>query len=233
MPIPTLPTPTLPISRMPAPAMPAPLPTLWLTLLLAAASSALAADFTVEAAGAPPQELSPAVRSVLAETGVRAVVGATDLTVWLRREPPLAETPSSAMGLAFKSLKQGELVGALQVAAPWSDYRGRTVPPGLYTLRTALRPEDGYHMGVSEYRDFLLLLPAAEDTDPGRPWTYDEMVELSRRSSTSSHPAVLALFPVGTVETPTATENSWGQPTLALPFGELALGLVVEGVGEG
>lgn len=219
------------------PILPAPRLTPWLALalplLLTAASPALAADFTVEAAGAPPQELAPAVRSVLAETGVRAVVGATDLTVWLRREPPLAETPSTALGRAFKTLAEGDLVGVLRLAAPWTDYRGRTVSPGLYTLRTALRPEDGYHMGVSEYRDFLLLLPAAEDTDPGRTWTYDEMVEASRRSSTSSHPAVLALFPVGTVETPTATENSWGQPTLALPFGEITLGLVVEGVGEG
>jgi hypothetical protein len=40
-----------------------------------------------------------------------------------------------------------------------ADFRGQQVPVGFYTLRYALIPDDGNHLGVSPNPDFLLLIP--------------------------------------------------------------------------
>ncbi len=47
-----------------------------------------------------------------------------------------------------------------------SDYRGQSLPPGVYTLRYQLLPQDGNHMGVAPNPDFLLASPAASDSRP-------------------------------------------------------------------
>lgn len=206
--------------------LPAAVPALLLTLLAAAGA---AAALEVAAAGPPPRELSAEMRAALAGEGARAGEG---FEIWLRREPGLATGGSGGLGAAFGTLGEGALVGALRLSAGWRDYRGQSVPAGVYTLRFALLPEDGYHMGVSTYRDYLLLVPAAEDPDPAATLGFDRLVALARESSGTRHPAVLSLVPAGEVEAPAATESDQGQPVLALPFGELTLGLVVAGTGE-
>ena len=59
-----------------------------------------------------------------------------------------------------------------------------------------------------------------------------KMIDLSTKASRTNHPASLALFPVERVEKPATVKNETGQPTLAIPFGEITLGIVVEGTGE-
>ena len=44
-----------------------------------------------------------------------------------------------------------------------SDIRGKVVKPGVYTLRYALQPQNGDHLGAAPNREFLLLVA-------GGPW---------------------------------------------------------------
>lgn len=182
---------------------------------------------TVETAGQPPQELAAALRSELAPEGVRT----GSLEVWLRSSPPLGEA-REGLGIAFGRLTPGALAGVVRLTSDWRDYKGQRIVAGLYTLRYAIEPADGNHMGVSAYRDFFLLVPAADDPGPAAVPGPDGLNALSTKASRTHHPATLALFPVDRVEKPAGAVNEAGQPTLVIPFGELTLGIVVEGKGE-
>lgn len=179
-------------------------------------------------AAAPiPADLPPALRAELVTEGVSA----GSLEVWLRREPPLGEA-REGLGIAFGRLTPGALAGAVRLASDWTDYKGQKIAAGLYTLRYAVEPVDGNHMGVSAYRDFFLLVPAADDPGPAAVLAPADLYALSTKASRTNHPASLALFPVERVEKPALIKNEAGQPTLAIPFGEMTLGIVVEGTGE-
>jgi hypothetical protein len=54
-------------------------------------------------------------------------------------------------------------------------------------------PNDGNHLGVAPNRDFLLLVPADSDVDPGKAYKFEELVNLSRSATTTHHPAPLSL----------------------------------------
>jgi hypothetical protein len=196
-------------------------PILILVLLIAAA--AFAAPPVVETAGPPPEEL----RSELAPEGVKA----GSLEIWLRSVPPLGEA-REGLGIEFGRLVPGALAGAVRLTSEWSDYKGQKIAAGLYALRYGIEPADGNHMGVSAYRDFFLLVPVADDPGPAAVPGPDDLSALSTKASRTHHPAVLALFPVDRVEKPATAVNEAGQPTLAIPFGPLTVGIVVEGKGE-
>lgn len=190
-------------------------------------------------AGAPPADLGEGWAGALVETGLRIETPAgVGMTLW-----PVAEAPAEeggggygGMGVAHPSMPEGGLVGVLELGEGWTGFRGQSVPAGRYALRYLLRPEDGYHMGVSYYRDFLVLVPVGDDPGPAERPGYDRVVELSRGAGTSHQP-VMALVPVEAGpaeagETPALVEDAEGHPTLALGLGDLTLGLVLEGEGE-
>lgn len=159
------------------------------------AATAAAADYKIEKAGAPPEELSPAVRETLAAEGVR-VMGPEGLLceIWLRKAVPTRSSVGMELGIAYPQLAEGTLVGAVRFLAEAKDFRRLSVKPGVYTMRYALHPTDGNHMGVAAQRDFLLLAPAAADTNPAG-ITYNETVALSRKASGTNHPSIWSLEP--------------------------------------
>jgi hypothetical protein len=85
------------------------------------------------------------------------------------------------------------VVGAVRLARTFSDYRKQKVEAGVYTLRLAIQPMDGDHMGTAPHNEFCLLCPAAEDKTPAT-MAPKAMQEMSAKA-TSAHPAVLLLFP--------------------------------------
>lgn len=198
-----------------------------LLLLSLIAPAVLAAPPAVESAGPPPENLAPALRSELVPEGVRA----GSLEVWLRSSPPLGEA-REGLGIAFGRLAPGALAGAVRLTSDWRDYKGQKIAVGLYTLRYGIEPADGNHMGVSAWRDFFLLIPVSDDPGPAAVPGPEDLYALSAKASRTHHPATLALFPVERVEKPAGILNEAGQPTLAIPFGPLTLGIVVEGKGE-
>ena len=68
------------------------------------------------------------------------------------------------------------------------------VAPGVYTLRYGLQPQNGDHLGISTFREFLLFSPAAVDKDP-KVLGFDGVVALSKQVIGTSHPASLSLDP--------------------------------------
>ncbi|MGD2116452.1 MAG: hypothetical protein PVG07_15460 [Acidobacteriota bacterium] len=209
-------------------------------ILILTPAPAAAAGFQVAPAGEPPAELAPALREALAAEGTLVRDGEEPvLRVWLRASPAGSGDSGGGggeLGVAFGSLPEGGLLGVVALERPWVDYREQTVAPGLYTLRYLVEPVDGAHMGVSYYRDFVLLVPAADDAGPEAAYAEDELVAASRAAAGTNHPAVMALFPVAADGAPTIVDNEMGQPTLALrmPGSEEGdqVGLVVEGTGE-
>jgi hypothetical protein len=194
-----------------------------------------AADLNVaKTESSPPEDVSQTIRDVIGSGGLEVTAG--DKVVaefWLREDIPTKDAPSAPLGVSFGNLEEGVLMGVVRLAETWRDYKNLQVSPGIYTLRYAVEPQDGNHMGVSIYRDFMLLIPAAEDKEVDVSWTGDELYMKSYGATGQPHPGVLALFPVyDEISEPRIIMNDMDQPTLAVKLGSLTLGLVIEGHGE-
>ena len=162
--------------------------------LLLLAAVAAAQSYKVQTQGTPPpEELAPAIRESLAHETIR-VVGPEGLLceIWLRKTVPARAVGKQELGVAYGQLAEGTLVGVVRFIPIATDYRRQRIKPGVYTLRYALQPVDGNHMGVSPYRDFLLLAPAAADLSPA-PVIQAELLNLSRQASGTGHPSVWSL----------------------------------------
>jgi hypothetical protein len=175
-----------------------------------------------------PVDLAAPVAAKLAPAGVRAVVGVNTLTFWWVKELPMkSSTP------AWDDVPEGTLVGAVKIDKDLRDIRGRVIRAGAYTLRYAVQPANGDHLGVSPFREFLLLSPAAQDTDAA-PRGHDGTIDLSKQAIGGSHPAVWSLDPPVASEAPlTVHTTDLGHKALVMevpiPGGMLRFGLVLIG----
>lgn len=145
----------------------------------------------------PPAELADPIKALLAGGGQKATAGTTEVSFWWVKAVPLKAGSEPA---AWSQVTEGTLVGAVRLSAALDDIRGRRIKAGVYTLRYGVQPNNGDHLGVSPFRDFLLLSPIALDKDPA-PIEHDPLAEMSGKSIGSSHPAAWSIDP------PVATEN--------------------------
>lgn len=164
---------------------------------LASVPAAHAADaFKVEALKeAPPSTVAAPLREALADQGYRVVdaKGKTYADIWLRKAVPASEAPGPPKGsVQFPYLGVGEFLGVLRYGDEGHDNRDQTIPAGIYTLRYGLQPENGDHLGVSTFRDYVLLLPAAKDAALANV-APKLLQERSSESAGTTHPAVLLL----------------------------------------
>ena len=132
--------------------------------------------------------------------------------------------------MLFPFLADGELIGLLQFAAEGHDYRDQSIAKGVYTMRYGLQPVNGDHLGVSTYRDYSLLLPAAKDQSPRSP-ARKQLEERSAESAGTSHPGGSAACRSPAEASKTvpsmvhdAEKNTW---SVAIP-----LNILVKGEGE-
>ncbi|MBI1738101.1 MAG: hypothetical protein HYR58_02505 [Acidobacteria bacterium] len=158
---------------------------------LALASGAHAQDYKVETFdAAAPAELAPAIRETLGSAALRVIGPQGPLCeMWFRTAVPARATTQQKLGVAYGQFEEGTLFGAVRFLRENRDFRKQLVKPGVFTLRYALNPVDGNHMGVSPIRDFLLLLPAAEDVSPAN-ITREDTIKLSKKSIGLNHPSV-------------------------------------------
>lgn len=141
---------------------------------------------------AVPEEVAADVAKQLAPKGVKVTSGKRTLCeIWLRGVVPTQPgfTPSQTI---LYPLSVGELVGVIRFPRKASDFRNQDIAAGVYTLRYGLQPVDGNHVGTSETRDFLLLSPAADDTNPEK-IAEEELFKFSRDASATTHPAIFPL----------------------------------------
>jgi hypothetical protein len=206
-----------------------------IVVALALCSACLAQTGKVEALRSPTDSsLSTAVVKVLDSHGQRLKLpdGAAICDIWLRTSIS-AQTKKQTEGLLYPELSESLLVGAISFPQATMDYRGQPIAAGTYTLRYELIPDDGNHLGVSPNRDFLLLVPAALDSDPATVFKFDELVSMSRKATGTNHPGPLSLTQAsGSTSSLTRdAEDHWiFSGTLKLDSGkDLPFALIVKG----
>ncbi|HVC19514.1 MAG TPA: hypothetical protein VNE16_05505 [Vicinamibacterales bacterium] len=187
----------------------------------------------------PPVELAAPLRALIAPGGQQVTIGSTTLDFWWVESLPLAAGSSGAVD--WSQVPEGSLVGVMKTGASFPDIRGHSFKAGVYTLRYGIQPADGNHMGVSPYPDFLLVGPAADDTDP-KPLGHDATIQLSTKASGLAHPAVLSLDPpVATQALDAVVQPEQGMSLTSVIFavpvsrggvaaGTLRFGLVLVGI---
>jgi hypothetical protein len=166
--------------------------------------------------------------------GVKASVGANTLTFWWVKDLAASAGATAPKPIAgWTDVPEGTLVGAVKIDKDFRDIRGRVIKAGTYTLRYGIQPSNGDHLGTSPFRDFLLLSPVAQDTDPA-PHGHDGTVDLSKLTIGGSHPAVLSLDPPLAADPPLAIHTTdLGHKALVMEVpaagGTLRFGLVLIG----
>jgi hypothetical protein len=162
-------------------------------ILTSAAALATAEEYKAAPAGAPPAELAASVTGLLEKQGIQILRDGKPLTeMWFRVELP-APKPSTEGSLTMPNVPHGALMGAIRVLQTYSDRRGQTIKAGLYTMRYSYYPENGDHQGAAPQRDFLLLTPAADDTDGAELPEFKVLVERSKKASSTPHPCVFSI----------------------------------------
>jgi hypothetical protein len=171
-----------------------------------------------------PADIPASIAAKLTPGGVRAAVGANTLTFWWVAQAPAA---------TWSEMPEGAFVGAVKVEKDFRDVRGRVIKAGTYTLRYGIQPANGDHLGVSPFREFLLLSPVSQDTDPA-PQSHDRLVDLSKQTIGGSHPAVWSLDPpIATEAALTVHTTDLGHKALVMEVpvagGTLRFGLILIG----
>jgi hypothetical protein len=202
-------------------------------LLVAGVSGSTPQSLTVTTAAVSlPPELAPPVSAALSTDVVTVTTATSKLEFWWVKSLPLREGASGTPSWA--DVSDGSLVGALRLGANWSDIRGYTVRPGVYTLRFALQPQNGDHMGISPNREFLLPAPAADDVTRD-PVGYEGAIALAKKTSRRAHPAAISIDPPSSSGRPplSAATNDLGHQVVIVSVptsaGALTFGVVVEG----
>jgi len=190
---------------------------------------------TLNSAVPAPDELAPAIKAQLQTSGAKVTLGDATIEIWWA-----GGVAVTSAGPGWSNVESGTLVGAARVTGAFKEIRGKVVKPGVYTLRYGQQPQNGDHLGISPFREFLLLSPAAVDRDP-KVLGFEGTVALSKQTIGTSHPASLSLDPPedapGAVFSPYKNDSGHdgvvfelkqaGKGTGTIKFGLILLGLIV------
>ena len=190
----------------------------------------------------PPKDVDPSIRTVLQPKVIQVLDGdKPKFEFWLRKDLPLQSKPESP-GKALDALKQATLIGVVNVPSVQRDYRDDELPAGVYTMRFALQPQDGNHLGSAEFQYFVVLTPAKLDTKLDGITDYKQLVKASSKQTTTDHPVILSLRPPSAeaAETPKVVEPAAEHKSVLLKIparagadtASLAFEIVVEGKGH-
>jgi hypothetical protein len=182
---------------------------------------------------ATPASVSEEIKKATHPSGYRILdpQGATLADIWLRKAVPCSDKPSGPKeAIQFPFLSDGELLGIIRFGSEGHDYRDQAIAKGVYTMRYGLQPVNGDHLGVSTYRDYSLILPAAKDSALVLP-TRKQLEERSAQSAGTSHPAIFLLLeaPADASKSEPAMIHDAEKNTWSVVF---PLGLQVKGQGD-
>jgi hypothetical protein len=198
------------------------------------ATAAAFAQYKSEPAGAPPADVAPDIGKALEQQGAKIVAGngSAICEVWFRSSIP-AGAKSAGEGVTLPAIQPGTLLGVIRFTGPGADRRGQSIKPGIYTLRYSLHPMNGDHLGVSPQRDFLVMVPAADDKDLNATPDFDALMAMSRKASGTPHPAVLSMWAAGAGDAAGFAkqgENDW---VLTTKIGGTPVSVILVGKAEG
>lgn len=184
---------------------------IWI-LSLSIGSGVFAAAQKVERIGAPAS-VSAALQQAVESKGYRATLdGGWTAEFWFAKT--LKTETKDVPDALYPELSNGEFVGVVTFSQAMTDYRGQNIAAGTYTLRYQMLPQDGNHMGVAANPDFLLAIPAANDSSPEATYPYKKLIALSAKSTGTNHPAVIALDSAG--EPSTIKKNEHGDTVFSV-----------------
>ena len=195
------------------------------------AATALLAAVKVDTTGPCTESAVPeAVKQVLAGRGYQVTLddGST-ANLWPAAQ---IQTSGKVREDATYRLAPSTFFGVIVFAKNTRDCRGNLIPAGAYNLRYELQPNDGAHLGVTPTPDFLLLVPAAADRDPGQTYSFEQLVSLSKQVTGKNHPAPMNLVPADATQFPSVVTDAEEHTILYIKVktqsGELSVGLVVK-----
>lgn len=161
------------------------------------ASSVGAQDYKLEKVSTLPEGLPAEVAQAISKEGHR-VTGPQGpmIELWLAKEIAAKKDFKQTLNVKYP-LQPGQFIGVLQVVpgTEFTDFRRQVIVPGLYTVRYGQQPQDGNHVGTSDFSDFLLALPAKDDTSTKPIGKVKDLQALSISASGTAHPAILQLLP--------------------------------------
>lgn len=167
----------------------------FLLLLCLTATFASRAQTAKLAEKAPPKEVNPAIQQTLEPKAVQLLEGDTPvLEFWLRKDIPLKSAPT-APDKSLDAFVQPELIGVVAVHKDRRDYKDNELPKGVYTVRFGLQPQDGNHLGTSDYVYFAVLIPSDRDPALDSIKTYKALARASSKGTSTDHPIILSLRP--------------------------------------
>ena len=203
-----------------------------LFIIMMAAGAAFA-QYKLEPAGPPPSDLPASISAALQKDGAKVVAGSGTAfcEVWFRSTAP-SGPKSSEEGVTLPTIPQGALMGALRFPGRGADRRGQNIKPGVYTLRYSLQPVNGDHQGVAPQRDFLVMIPAADDTDPNATPAFDDLMKMSRKASGTPHPAVLSMSASSNTTFPELKKEGESDWTLHVKIGAVPVAVILVGKAE-
>jgi hypothetical protein len=189
----------------------------------------------VEPIGAAVDPAIPAsIQQTLATKGDRLTLDSSGpVELWFCKTIP-SHAKDAAADAVYDRLVPSSLIGVLHFPSQGSDYRGQSITPGFYTLRYALMPNDGNHLGVAPSRDFLLLIPVKADPGSDSLPKNTDLIALSSQTAGTKHPAPLSLVPAEAGSASGIAKDGEGHSifatTLHLASGEeMPFALVVKG----
>jgi len=200
----------------------------------------LANGAKVELVGAfADQSASASVRGALEPSGYKVSLdsGAEVCQIWLRKGLP-PQTKTDVQGAIFTSLGNSSLIGVVTFPNKTTDYRGQPIKAGSYTLRYAVHPADGNHMGIAVDRDFLLMTPVSIDQDATAQMKFEDLVKMSAKSAGTNHPAGLNLISAEGQKTfPSAYQDDSNHTVFVSKLktasgSEIPFALIVKGVAD-
>jgi hypothetical protein len=148
----------------------------------------------------PPKGLNPAIAATLQKSAVQLLEGDKPVfEFWFASELSLTAKPASP-DKALDVVKQATLLGAVSVSKALHDYREDTLPAKVHTMRFALQPQDGNHLGTAEFLYFAVLVPSNLDTKPDGIADYKALVKASSKETSTDHPVILSLRPASSAD---------------------------------
>jgi len=202
--------------------------------------AALANDGKVEAIGALTDgSASQSLRDALDSKGYRVMLedGTPVCDIWLRKAIP-TQAKTDLPGVMLAEIAESTLVGVVSFPKDTRDYRGQTVKAGTYTMRYALHPVDGDHLGISVYRDFLLLLHLRDDQNADAKFKFEDLTNMSKKVTGTNHPAPLDIvYPESQDAAPKVVINELDHVIFVARIktqagADVGFALVVKGVAE-
>lgn len=158
-------------------------------------SFAAAEDLTLKVTEkAVPDGVSDAIKETLQGSAIQLLDGDKPVyEFWFVKSVNL--TKPAVKGDDLAAVSEIALLGVAKVQGDERDYRDDEIYQDTYTMRLAIQPADGNHLGTSEFPYFALMIPVEKDTTVEGYPDAEAMSDSSKEDTATEHPIIMSLRP--------------------------------------